>query len=386
MPTGDRSALLLVLVAVTTVSLGWGQTAPQSAVNLDHLGNPVQLEQQLRGLLHSLPDAGARGSGPLPIRVTNGQARLGDFRLESGERLTGNLLVLRGTADLSGKLSGNIVVLDGDLVLEDGAQVGGDALVIGGRIRERGGSVQGEQRALETATAPSAAATGVVGQTLTRVAGLAGVLFTLTLLGFGMVLFAHPQLETVSDTVATSVLRSFLTGLLAQILVLPTLGLVITGLVLSVVGILLVPFVLIVVPLLGIAAIVGGLLSVLHAMGETRLRRRMAAGARVGSANSYRYLLLGLSTLAAMWLGWVLFGWVPVAGSLVFGAAFIATWLLATIGFGAALLSRGGIRPAFAGRYVPPEAMTDEYLWATPQFGVTAAKRPPSTKLPRDKQ
>jgi len=153
-----------------------------------------------------------------------------------------------------------------------------------------------------------------------------------------------------------------------------------------VVGILLVPFVLVVVPLLLITATVGGFLAVLHAMGETRLRRRAAAGVRVGSANSYRYLLLGLSGLAAMWLAWSLFGWVPVAGGLVFAAAFIATWLLATIGFGAALLSRGGIRPAFAGRYVPPEAVTDEYLWATPQFGVTAVKRPPSSRLPRDKR
>ncbi len=385
MPIGDRGALLSLLVAVTSVSMGWGQTAPQSVVDLDHLGDPVRLEQRLRGLFEALPKSGSP-AGRLPIGVTNGQARLGDFRLAQGERLTGNLLVLRGNADLSGKLSGNIVVLDGDLVLHDGGLVGGDALVIGGRIRERGGAVQGEQRSLDTAEAPRAAGTSLIGRALTRMAGLAGVLFTLTLLGFGMVLFAHPQLETVSDTVANSVLRSFLTGLLAQIMVLPTLGILITGLVLSVVGILLVPFVLIVIPLLLIAAIVGGLLAVLHAMGETRLRRRMAAGIRVGSANSYRYLLLGLSTLAAMWLAWILFGWVPVAGVLVFGAAFIATWLLATIGFGAALLSRGGIRPAFAGRYVPPEAMTDEYLWATPQFGVTAGKRPPGSNLPRDQR
>lgn len=383
MPTGDRGSLLSVLVAVTAVSSGWGQTAPQSTLSLDHLGDPVRLEQQLRGALRSLPDAGS-AAGTLPFRVSNGQARLGDFRLETGESLSGNLLVLRGTADLAGRLSGNVVVLDGDLVLHDGAQVGGDALVIGGRIRERGGKVLGEQRMLETAAAPRVTGHGVVGQIATRVAGLAGVLLTLTLLGFGMVIFAHPQLDVVSDTVSTSLFRSFLTGLLAQILVLPTLGLVITGLVLSIVGILLVPFVLIVVPLVVIAAVVGGLLAVLHAMGETRLRRRMAAGIRVGSANSYRYLLLGLSTLGAMWLAWALFGWVPVAGSLVFGATFIATWLLATIGFGAALLSRGGIRPAFAGRYVPPEAMTDEYLWATPQFGVDAVKRPASVRPPRD--
>jgi hypothetical protein len=78
----------------------------------------------------------------------------------------------------------------------------------------------------------------------------------------------------------------------------------------------------------------------------------------------------------ALWLAWALFGWVPVAGGLIRGAAVLVTWLLATAGLGAALLSRAGIRENFAGRIIPPEALTDEYLWATPQFGVPAVKRP----------
>ena len=77
-------------------------------------------------------------------------------------------------------------------------------------------------------------------------------------------------------------------------------------------------------------------------------------------------------------LAWALFGWVPVAGILIWGAAFFVTWLLGTAGFGAALLSRAGIKENFAGRLLPPEALTDEYLWATPQFGVPAGRRPGS--------
>jgi hypothetical protein len=109
----------------------------------------------------------------------------------------------------------------------------------------------------------------------------------------------------------------------------------------------------------------------------------MAAGVLVGSPNSYRYLMIGLGAIGAVWLGWVVFGWVPVAGTLMYVAAFLATWLLATAGLGACLLSRAGIKPAFAGRYVPPEALTDEYLWATPQFGVNAVKRPEGGKPPK---
>jgi hypothetical protein len=140
--------------------------------------------------------------------------------------------------------------------------------------------------------------------------------------------------------------------------------------------ILLLPFAVAVYALLVVVAALGGFLAVAHAMGETYTRRRMAMGTLIGSANSYRYLVVGLGALAALWLAWSVFGWVPVAGDIIRGLAFLVTWLLATAGFGAALLSRAGIRENFAGRLIPPEALTDEYLWATPQFGVPAGRRP----------
>jgi hypothetical protein len=150
----------------------------------------------------------------------------------------------------------------------------------------------------------------------------------------------------------------------------------VVGLILSVAGILLLPFAVVVYALLVILGVVGGYLAVAHAVGETFIRRRMARGAEIGSPNSYRYLFTGLTGLFALWAVWSVFGWVPVAGDLMRGAAVLVTWLLATAGFGAALLSRAGVRESFAGRLIPPEALTDEYLWATPQFGVPSVKRP----------
>jgi hypothetical protein len=343
------------------------------AIDIGSLGNPVELEQQLRKLLRN-------GAAPLTLTVTKGRARRGDFNIGSAETLTGNLLVLQGKVDVHGRITGNVVALDGDIVMHPGGSVSGDALSIGGRIQDLGGVVQGEQRSLGSATTTVPVRRSAFSTALTSAAGLAGVLLTLGLLGFGVVLFARPNLETISDTVSHSFFRSFLTGLLAQILIIPTFGMLITGLVLSVVGILLVPFVVVVIPFLLLAAAVAGFLAVAHTMGETHLRRRMAAGDMVGSANSYRYLAVGLAGIGSAWLAWIAFGWVPVAGSLMFAAAFLATWLLATAGFGACLLSRAGIKPTFAGRYVPPEALTDEYLWATPQFGVSAVKRPDGGK------
>jgi hypothetical protein len=208
-----------------------------------------------------------------------------------------------------------------------------------------------------------------------------GVFLTLSVLGFGLVLFGRQNLEIVSDTVSHSFGRALVTGLLGQVLLLPTFGMLVVGLILSVAGILLLPFAIAIFAMLVVIGVVGGYLAVAHAMGETYTRRRMALGAMIGSPNSYRYLLVGLLALTSLWAAWALFGWVPVAGSIVWGAAFFVSWLLGTAGFGAALLSRAGIKENFAGRLLPPEALTDEYLWATPQFGVPAGRRP-GTRTP----
>ena len=54
--------------------------------------------------------------------------------------------------------------------------------------------------------------------TLQKAAGLAGVFLSLSLLGFGLVLFARLNLEVVSDTISHSFGRSFVVGLIGQVL------------------------------------------------------------------------------------------------------------------------------------------------------------------------
>jgi hypothetical protein len=345
------------------------------SVNLDDLSRPTLLESRLRLALQP-------SNEELRITIPGGTARRGDFSLGSSENLTGHLLVIDGKADIYGHLTGNLVTVQGDVVLHPGGVVSGDVLTLGGEVHDQGGEIGGEVRTLKSSSllAPTAAAEPQVlspfRSMLRRSAGVIGVFLTLLVLGFGLVMFGRQNLEIVSDTVSHSFGRAFLAGLLGQILLLPTFGMLVVGLVLSVAGILLLPFAVAVFGLLTVLGVVGGFLAVAHAMGETYIRRRMALGVMIGSPNSYRYVLLGLAGLASVWAAWALFGWVPVAGSIVWGAAFFVTWLLGTAGFGAALLSRGGIRESFAGRLLPPEALTDEYLWATPQFGVPAARRP----------
>jgi hypothetical protein len=345
-----------------------------ASVDLTDLSRPTLLEDRLRSAFES-------ANGEIRLTVPGGTARRGDFSLGSSESRTGHLLVVEGDADIYGHLRGNLVTVRGDVVVHPGGVISGDVLTLGGEVRDEGGEIGGEARTLRSTTllssdTPQSPALSPFQTILRRSAGVLGVFLTLSVLGFGLVMFGRQNLEIVSDTVSHSFGRALVTGLLGQVLLLPTFGMLVVGLVLSVAGILLLPFAVAIFAMLVVIGVVGGYLAVAHAMGETYTRRRMALGAMIGSPNSYRYLLIGLLALISLWAAWALFGWVPVAGSIVWGAAFFVSWLLGTAGFGAALLSRAGIKENFAGRLLPPEALTDEYLWATPQFGVPAGRRP----------
>jgi hypothetical protein len=349
-------------------------------IDLSDLSDPTRLAPLLR--------SAAGLSGPaLRITVPGGRVHAGEFSVGTGERLQGPILVLRGNAEVFGTVEGNLAAVQGNVVVHPGSVVTGDVLTVAGEVRDLGGDIRGRIHTLDTPRPPSRPAEAApplspVLRLVRNASGVAGVFLTLLLVGLGLVLFARPPLEVVSDTVLHSFSRSFLVGLLGQILILPTFGMLVVGLVLTVAGILLVPFAVIVFTLLLVLAVLGGFLAIAHAMGESITRRQLARGTSIHSANSYRYVTVGLGAVATLWLAWLAFGWVPFAGTLVFVTAILVTWMLATVGFGAALLSRAGLREHFAGRLIPTESLTDEYLWATPQFGVTAVKRPGRTPPP----
>lgn len=326
------------------------------------------------------------GGADLQITVPDGHAFSGHYSVGTGDELEGHLLILHGDADLFGTVRGNVVTVDGDIVVHPGASVTGSVLAVGGRVRDEGGDIRGASLTLSdprtAVTAPVAPARSVLESAGRRGAGLAGVMLSLMVMGAGLVAFAKRQIEVVADTVGHSFGRSFLAGLLGQILVIPTFGMIVVGLALTVVGILLVPFAVAVYVLLAIVTLLGGFLAVAHAMGEVRARRRMATGAIGVSTSGYSYISLGLLASFALWVVWVALGWVPVAGWMIELAAILVSWILATVGFGAAILSRLGLKESFAGRFIPPEMLTDEYLWATPQFGVPAVQRPGKTPMP----
>jgi hypothetical protein len=225
------------------------------------------------------------------------------------------------------------------------------------------------QRYIVTDDSPS-----LVGGWASGLLSLLATYLGLAFMGLGFLFLAPRQLETVGDTVWHSFWRSFLAGLFAQPLLLPVFGMLMVGLALTVVGIVILPFAVAAFAVGLVLAVTGGYIALARTVGEIYLRRRMAQGEAVATWGSFRYIVYGLMGLLAIWLPAVALRPVPVAGEVALIIAIATTWVLATAGFGAAILSRGGIRGTFVRRL--DLALTDEQFWTTDQM--------PSA-LPRDR-
>lgn len=304
----------------------------------------------------------------------------GDLTINPGELVEGRVVVLNGDLAIHGHVTGDVTVTRGDLSIQQGAQidgsvkviggdvtnggsVGGDLQVVGGRLVTRDGVVAGEMRIMDQPGASAAArsvddhpgrqAMGSRGGWMRRIGdGLGGLASTVAFglllagLGAGLVFFAHPQLDRMSDSVRQDTLRAAGLGLAANFLVFPVFVL---GLVLLAVSLIGIPLLLLFVPLFPVA--VGtlaacGLVSVAHAVGERSAERGGSFEARY--RNSYTYVFTGLGILLAPLVAANLLkltGFLYGLGSLLEILSWFGLWLAATVGIGAVLLTRGGMGP-----------------------------------------
>ena len=343
-------------------------------VRLVDLASLGDVERQVEALDEIGPDV-ARALRESPMHV-------GDVRVAAGERHEGDLVVYRGTVDVYGHVTGNVVALFGDVVYREGAVIDASAVAVGGAVQDQGGTVRGDVKTISTSELEAAAqeaaelkdtpaAATALDRVFHDVRNMLAVFVACAMLGFGTVFFGRRYLEVVADTAAHSFGRSLVVGLLGQLLLLPTFGMLIVGLALTVVGILLLPFAAVAYVVAAILAFVGGYLAVAHAIGERVARRRMAHGAFVRAPNAYGYLFSGLIGLMGLWAAAALTGWMGPVVIVFKVAAVLVTWVAVTVGFGAVLLARGGLRETFAGRHMGE--VTDEYLWSTPVATPTAA-------------
>jgi hypothetical protein len=189
-------------------------------------------------------------------------------------------------------------------------------------------------------------------------AGIMSVLVTFAVLfgiGFAIVFFGgRPYLDAVADATRHSTLRSFLVGLAASFLVIPVFVLGIIVLAISIVGI---PALLIWVPAFPLAVVLGcllGYLGVAHAAGEAFAERRFYGGDWFSRANSYYYLLTGLGLMLALFIAGhaveILGPWLGFIHGILMFLGVVLTWVAATTGFGAVLITRAGAKPVRSAR------------------------------------
>lgn len=336
---------------------------------LDNLGHQLERLGLSPGLLEAVRSA------PL---------RLGHFAVPAGERVDGSVIAFKGDVEVRGEVTGHVVALFGDVRVHEGAIVRQDALAVDGELTAAPGTVLGASRAISAAELAEAAEArpqqparpvrelSPFDRVFRDVRNVIALFVALAMLGFGAVFFGRRHVEVVADTVSHSFSRALVVGVLGQLLLLPTLAMLVVGLVFTLVGILVLPFAVLAYVIAAFLAVVGGYLAVAHAIGETFTRRRMAHGAFVRAPNAYGYLFTGLVGLLGLWALSALTGWMGPIAVMFHVAAAIVTWVAATAGFGAVLLSRAGLRESFTGRHFGDQ--TDEYLWATPPATPTASR------------
>jgi len=342
---------------------------------------------ELEGLAQSL---GRVGIAPEIEGILNGDSPLrviieaDDYMLPSGAWLGETLILVETDGVIAGTVSGDVLVAEGSLLITPSGMIEGDVIGVDASIQNEG-TIVGDLRSAE-GFAPFVLAPGisnirmarrgpsVVGNIWSGFGSLAKTIAMYLLFGFLgalVVYFFRNNLETVSDTVSYSFGRSFLTGLAAEILFLP-IGLVMTVLIVTAIA---VPFYALAFLLLGLLGYVG----VAHAAGENLTRRRFSSTARMRRSNSYYYVLNGIGVLLALFVGaaitemaYPVLGW---AHDILIASAWILTWVAATSGLGASVLSRAGTQRKFARPGELPALPFDSFAEDnTPYEGVRAAR------------
>jgi hypothetical protein len=320
-----------------------------------------------------------RASGEVADLPPDGSIARGGRVIAAGETVLGTVAVAGGDLVVEGEIDGSAVAIHGNVVVRAGGHVTGDAVAIAGRVRDEGGLIDGEMRAL---SAPSAAAAGAAsatrstGSALRMALGWAAVLM---ILGLGILVFARPTLDSVVESIEQRFGRAFAYGFLAQVAAVPLLLVLLVALGLTIIGILLIPFAAVayVITLCGLLAL--GVVAVARFLGGALLGIDSAREASRGAG--IRAMLLGLMMILAPWIAAAIFAWSPLTSSILRAAAVAVSWVALTVGLGAVVASRVALRRGAA----DTEKMLadDPMKWQTPTpiTGVAAARRTsPSVK------
>ena len=330
------------------------------------------------------PSAGAARTGQAPAVPRNfdlpalDSITEGSRTIAAGATIPGPVAVRKGDLEVHGTITGDAVAIDGDVVVHQGGLVQGDAVAVRGTVRLAGGSVLGEIR-MTTSDSPQGAAAAAPrrsGTAATRHAlSLAiGWLAVIAVIGIGVLIFAGDYLDKTTAALEHRFTRSFWIGVAGQLALLPVLLVLIVGLAITLIGILLIPFAIVAYILAVAGLLTLGFLAVARVTGAALTSP--ASDGRTARAVSLRSLAIGIMVYMGFWVAAAAFAWTSVLYAALTGVAIVITWVAATAGLGAAIISRAGSR-AVGEPDAAPEAAPDlSWQTPTPIGGVVAARRP----------
>jgi hypothetical protein len=307
----------------------------------------------------------------------------GDRTVAAGTRVDGPIGIAFGTLHVRGTVEGDVVSYGGDIDIHEGGAVHGNALAILGTVTDEAGHVSGDVRTLAGDLGALPAGPTSVARTAQRpmksqLALAGGWLGVLVIVGIGVLLFASTNLDAVGVALERDFGRALIAGIGTQLALLPALALVVLGLALTILGILLIPFAIVAYVVAAAGLVTLGYLAIARLTGALFFRDpEKDASQRARRAAALKAMLYGLLVLMAPWLVAASLAWSPRGELIARTIALAITWVAASAGLGAAMISRGGVRRLSA---AGASAALSASSWQTPTpvAGVVAARRPAS--------
>jgi hypothetical protein len=282
------------------------------------------------------------------VYTSEGIFRMGrDIVVDEDEVVDGDVVALGGSIQVRGSVNGSAVAIGGDVEVFSTGAVEEDAVSIGGQVTKRGGAVvRGEKVSVGFLRSPRIRLPfgpahfpmfHPFGFTAWAFIGRVFKILFFIFLGIVVLAILPKNVNKIKEKVKHDLVKSGLVGLAAQVLVIPIFIL----LMITIIGI---PVALLVQPLLIIAALILGYTGTCLFVGE-----KLQEHTSLKPETKIMVLVVGilaveLVPLVARTIG--IFGGPFSPLALIFS---IIGWLIAyvviTVGFGAAILSRLGTRP-----------------------------------------
>jgi hypothetical protein len=267
----------------------------------------------------------------------------GDLVIPAGTTTAGSVLVLRGNLDVYGNIDGAATAILGDVIVHEGGRVRGGAVALMGHVRNEGGAILGVIKDVGPTHNRSTVSFG--GRPRTTVGSLVSAILwmvVLLLVGTVVLFFMRDYLHRAVEVVTNETGRSLFTGVLGGLASIPALVALVIGMAITIIGVFFIP-IGVTAFLIALAGI--GILGFLAVAQVTGIAISGKTQTETPAGQELQYLYTGILAFSALWIIAAAFTWFPVLGAILRVLAFAVTFVAASTGFGAVILSWWRARP-----------------------------------------